>query len=478
MPISVNCPACGKGHKAPDRAAGRTLKCLACGEPMTVPPAEIDPAALLLAPDEPVSTPLPPNGDLTKPESPPEPVATPPSHSYGLAESEASFESPSEPVVPAPKPKAKRPKPDLATLPPLTTDDPPLWRRHLHWLLVLAMIPLAASLLVKSNERDVLDRFKDTLQSASPESLAKFESLDSDATIDDLLGVLPGSKLQGAWLPRNTMAHWGLAAASTALFLVFFMFLASDGSAKPLQVLGVGLFSATIGIGLLLVVQVIASMTEGRVVMGRSVLVIIFYIFKFIAFSYNAASDPDNGFLLSFVGFTLGVGLCEELVKTLPLFQHREESKGKVWRGLFIWGLASGAGFGIAEGILYSGRYYNGIQGPGIYVVRFLSCVALHAIWSGSAAITLYLKRDLFNHIDAWHDWIGPILLVIGVPMILHGLYDTSLKRDMNGVALLVAIASFGWLAYLSSRLYGTDDEAANRAMLAEYKRRRQVVSE
>jgi len=57
--------------------------------------------------------------------------------------------------------------------------------------------------------------------------------------------------------------------------------------------------------------------------------------------------------------------------------------------------------------------------------------------------------------------------------MILHGLYDTCLKKNYNGGALIVALASFGYLAFLNSRLRGVDDEDAQKAMLREYKRRR-----
>jgi RsiW-degrading membrane proteinase PrsW (M82 family) len=455
MPISVRCPACGRGHKAPDRAAGQVLKCLACGQPMTVPAAELDPAAILLGLEK--SEPAPPR------EAEDEPAPLP-------------VEAPEPPPTPPRKPK---PKPDIATLPPLTANDPPLWRRHLHWLLVLAMIPLVVSLLVKSNDADLLQRLEETLRDAPPDVQVRFErAMESktDVDLDDLINLLPGHKLKGAWLSRDTVAHWGLALAAATLYLVFFMFLASDGSAKPLQVLAVGLFTATVGVGVLLLVQFIASATGGRIVVGRGLLIIVFAVFKFIAFSYNAAMDPENGFFLSFLGFTFGVGLCEELVKTIPLFRHRSTEAGKTWRGLFIWGLASGAGFGIAEGILYSGRYYNGISGPGMYVVRFVSCVALHAIWSGSVAITLYLRRDLFDRAEHWRDWIAPVLVVIAIPMVLHGLYDTSLKRDMNWLALLVAAASFGWLAFLSSRLYGSDDVEAQKEMLAEYARRRKAM--
>ena len=336
------------------------------------------------------------------------------------------------------------------------------------------MIPLATSLLTERDEPDLLERMSETLRIASPEVQVRFmKAMESEPTLDKLINIFPEHRLRGAWLPRTTYVHWGMALGATLIFLVFFMFLASDGSASPMQVLFVGLFTSTIGVGFLLLLQMIASFTEGRIMVGGGLLTLVFYIFKFIAYSYTAASDPENGFILSFFGFTLGVGLCEELVKTVPLFWHPEESRGKSWRGIFIWGLASGAGFGIAEGILYSSRYYNGISGPGIYVVRFLSCVALHSIWSGSVAITLYLRRDMFATISSWQEWIGPMLLVIGVPMVLHGLYDTCLKREMNAVALLVAVASFGWLAYLTSRLYGTDDEDATRAMLAEYKRRK-----
>jgi len=451
MPISFKCSACGRALKAPDAAAGRTVKCLACGEPIAVPAAEIDPLAILLGSD----------------------AAS--NHNSG-EEHEEPPESP--PPVRRPVPVREKPKPALASLPPLTSNEPPFWRRHLHWLLVLAMLPLAYSLLVAKSGDDLESRLNETLSEAPLEVQIRFlQAAESGASPDELIELLPEKRLKGAWLSRSTWAHWGLAAVATALFLVFFMFLASDGSAQPSHVAFVGLFTATIGVGTLLLVQGIASLTEGRLVVGNIVFMVIFSIFKFISFSYNAALDPENGFLLSFVGFTLGVGLCEELVKSVPLFRHSRKNRAGTWRGLFIWGLASGAGFGIAESLMYSNRHYNGIMGPGIYLVRFVSCVALHAIWSGSVAITLYLRREWFDKAERWRDLLAPTLLVIGVPMILHGLYDTSLKRNMNWLALVVAVASFGWLAFLSSRLYGRDDVSANEEMLREYRRRKKAMS-
>lgn len=458
MSISVTCAACGKRHNAPDRLAGKTLACLNCHEPLTIPAlddVESVAASLLDSDDEPRSVSPPDAGEVHDVVPTEEPRRLP------------------RPVKP------KREKPSVAVLPPLTTHDPPFWLRHLHWLLVLALVPLAISLLSGRDADDsLIERINRTLDQASDAERAQFESrVDRAQSLDDLINALPNQQFHGAAFARSTFAHWLMALGATVLFMTFFMFLASDGSANALHVLSVGLITATAGIAFLFLVQGMASFTDGRVMVGRGILTLLFWVFKFIAFSYSAAADPEWGFFVSFIGFTMGVGLCEELVKAIPLFWHRREEKGKTWRGLFIWGLASGAGFGIAEGILYSSRYYNGVSGPGIYAVRFLSCVALHAIWTGSVGVLLYLKRDLFDGIQSWGDWIGPVLFVIGIPMILHGLYDTCLKRDMNGAALIVALVSFGYLAFLMSRLSSADDATAKADMLREYKKRRAALN-
>ena len=89
----------------------------------------------------------------------------------------------------------------------------------------------------------------------------------------------------------------------------------------------------------------------------------------------------------------------------------------------------------------------------------------------------MYHRRDLFAKADRLRDWIGPTLFVIGIPAVLHGLYDTCLKKEMNGVALLVAAASFAYLAILLSRLQTGDDAAANEALLREYQRRKASIA-
>ena len=190
----------------------------------------------------------------------------------------------------------------------------------------------------------------------------------------------------------------------------------------------------------------------------------MFLVIKLIGWSYSLADNPDNGFVLSFIGYTCGVGLCEEFTKAIPLLIRIKPTPGEedpTWNSLLLWGLASGIGFGIAEGIMYSGRYYNGLEGSGIYYTRFMSCVFLHAMWAGAVGVSIYRHQgDLLNAGDNWTYFFRVVLIII-VPMTLHGLYDTLLKKDLDGWALVVALATFAWLAYQIERQQRAEPVAA-----------------
>ena len=53
-------------------------------------------------------------------------------------------------------------------------------------------------------------------------------------------------------------------------------------------------------------------------------------------------------------------------------------------------------------------------------------------------------------------------MVIVSVPMLLHGAYDTLLKKDMNSWALLVAGVSFAWLVFQieTARRADPDDQA------------------
>jgi RsiW-degrading membrane proteinase PrsW (M82 family) len=244
------------------------------------------------------------------------------------------------------------------------------------------------------------------------------------------------------FLPGETWAHWGLGAVAALVFLLYFCFAYPRNQAKPGSLFMVGVLTGTIGVFMLLALQWISNAAAGFRVLGRGILVLIWLILVAIAFSYAAADDLSNGFLLSFLGYTAGVGLLEELTKLMPLLMMIRDDRDMSWRDACLWGLVSGAGFGVSEGIIYCTRYYNGSATEGIYLVRFISCVAMHCAWAGAAAILIWRRRDYFIGEMDWGDWVKAVFPAIFIPMVLHGLYDTLLKTDRVGWALVTGVVS------------------------------------
>src|SRR5262249_5003364 len=178
------------------------------------------------------------------------------------------------------------------------------------------------------------------------------------------------------------------------------------------------------------------------------IIMLLFWIAWAIGFSYRAALDPQVDLVPSFLGFTFGVGYCEEVCKALPLLWHYRVKGALPWRVACAWGFASGIGFGVSEGIVYSSDSYNGIASADTYLVRFISCVALHGIWTASAALFIHRFAHIIQEDFVWYEFIPRALFLVSIPMILHGLYDAFLKKDMNVLALLTALASFAWFAW------------------------------
>ncbi len=109
---------------------------------------------------------------------------------------------------------------------------------------------------------------------------------------------------------------------------------------------------------------------------------------------------------------------------------------------------------------LIPGEFYNGSSGGGIYVVRFVSCVALHAVWSASVALVIARDPSRVQSHDTWWQTAASTVQVLLVPMVLHGLYDTLLKRDQSALALATAVASVAWLVWLAERELSEEDDA------------------
>jgi RsiW-degrading membrane proteinase PrsW (M82 family) len=108
-------------------------------------------------------------------------------------------------------------------------------------------------------------------------------------------------------------------------------------------------------------------------------------------------------------------------------------------------GFLCGIGFGVAEGILYSQRNYNGSEGAAIYAVRFLSLVGFHGLATATAAEIAARYR-----LPLSFDWrcFGRLVWIISPVMLLHAVYDTFCSRNESGWALLIVFMLFGIFTY------------------------------
>ncbi len=284
---------------------------------------------------------------------------------------------------------------------------------------------------------------------------------DEPFGVDEFIRALPDQRLPGALLSRDSSVHWIFAGLSGVAFTGLFLALFRRYKDAIGGALVGALFTATLGIVLLLGLQAAAFASSGIRVrsFGRrgGIIALLFLVVHLIGFSYRCALEPGAGFMSSFMGFTLGVGICEEVCKILPVIVFLGTAKKATWQGACLVGLASGVGFGVSEGIMYSSNYYNGISGAEIYLVRFTSCVSLHAVWTGAGAVLLYFNQETLH--SEWTDIITIIALTLGIPIVMHGLYDTLLKQDMPVWALLVGIGSVAWLIGVVEKQ--TQDEVA-----------------
>jgi RsiW-degrading membrane proteinase PrsW (M82 family) len=434
MPILFTC-TCGKTLRADESLAGRRTRCPQCETVLKIPSPEVD-------------------DGLTDPPAPAPPVpelSAAPESSGGPESFET--EQPPSTFIPArtsadggrPRTISKPSAPRPAAAAPASGSI----REYAYLILVLALIPLVFSLLKKDEGGSMEERLEATLEKATPEQVRRVEQILSkgeQVSLEELLQVMPEGKLLDAHLPRDSAMHWIYAAIATAGFLILTLGFFSVERANPLHLLGIGLFTGTVGIVFLLAVQFCSQFRLGRI-HGGGWLGLIMLILAFIGWSYRSALDPGSNFFLSALGYTFGVGLCEELTKAIPLFFYFQRDAVMGWRGACLWGLASGVGFGVSEGIMYSGDHYNGISGGDIYIVRFVSCVALHAMWAASVGIAISRNIDDYEKVSDQGEFAIFMLRMLAVPMVLHGLYDTLLKMEMNVWALVVAVLSFGWLA-------------------------------
>lgn len=181
---------------------------------------------------------------------------------------------------------------------------------------------------------------------------------------------------------------------------------------------------------------------------------------------------PDHANpVVSLFGFILQVGLCEELLKLLPVLLVIGLTRGrKTPLQVVTLGVFSGLGFAAFENLSYGDRMVNdayaltldyGTQGlvAGVEravinsMLRAISLVLCHAVFSGIAAYFLAQGQRLGRRREAL------AIAGLSIAATLHGLYDWLAGIQMTIGALVIGF-SFA-LFFLYVRLIRTDPSTA-----------------
>ena len=244
------------------------------------------------------------------------------------------------------------------------------------------------------------------------------------------LGPLVFVFLQSVCGLRFVQTAWLFSAYFCALWAWILGSLINEGSALWRRGLSYAVFTAFIGILMLLAWQTIPIIA--------------------ILYSNTETMNP----LSRMLGFVLGVGLFEEFCKVAPLLLFGLQS-GKIRSagdGLFL-GMMSGLGFAMSEGVEYTIKYWSSAAGLndtfpalveqyGVFVVaqltRFMSLPLLHAVWAGLVGygVAKAFREGRWNLLFAG----------LGIAAILHGLYDfyspgvLSLAIAALSIALTLAL--------------------------------------
>jgi RsiW-degrading membrane proteinase PrsW (M82 family) len=409
MSIEVKC-SCGRQLRARDEQAGKRCKCPGCGTLLTVPEAF----------------------DVELIDEMPERATE-----QGTADVPMARRA-DVPDSPTSVPMARVAPQIIPTVPGI---------RRTYWLLLLLVAPLAYSTI--AGPAVTFEQQVEATIKAHPEVEDKIHAVEEgEGELEEHFDALPGHRFAGALHARGSWAHWIYALVAGAMFIGIILIASPgqerEGEVNPLHLLYAGLFTGTAGVVLLISIQIFGLFT------------------CFIGALYLAAEHPDAPFGPSLLGFVLGVGFFEEAIKAIPVLWRLYRPQSISWRGACLWGMASGAGFGVSEGVHYSSSYYNGVSTAEDYLLRFTSIAALHVLLSGACGILLHRHR---RHLDAeedWGSWLLTMAAIITVPMLLHGLYNTLLKKEFEVPALAIWLLCFAWLAHLIESSYRRDKAALN----------------
>ena len=163
----------------------------------------------------------------------------------------------------------------------------------------------------------------------------------------------------------------------------------------------------------------------------------------------------NDGFLSNSLGYVLGVGVTEELVKAVPLILVANRSKTPlVPQTMVFYGVMCGIGFGIYEGVEYQMEVNRQLDYNSSFfmnIARLTSLPFFHSMCSGLAGyfISFAVLKPRYRQILYF--------IAIAMPALLHGLYDTFADSILS--------LFFGFAVVVLLNFYVNNDKAVQSAL-------------
>jgi RsiW-degrading membrane proteinase PrsW (M82 family) len=243
-------------------------------------------------------------------------------------------------------------------------------------------------------------------------------------------------------------AFWGISCLGILPLMI------GSLSNKNSQLLGFALFFALVW-GFLLKKLVIGEGVGWKLpllsffftgLIGIPLLLMVHRVFPSLAMELDSYSDR----LFSLLGFITKVGFIEEACKILPvavfIYWKKRKQREIDPSEIVAIGIFSGLGFAAFENAAYAeafGRYLGATESMIGIMMRSLSLVFCHAIWSG---IFSYFIATASATRSRW----GALGLVgLGLSAFLHGVYDWFAGLQQTLAALTVGVSFMLFYGYM-----------------------------
>jgi len=161
-------------------------------------------------------------------------------------------------------------------------------------------------------------------------------------------------------------------------------------------------------------------------------------ILKLIGHAYRARGSEN--LLGQLFGNIMGVGLCEELIKLLPLFiflgvvKHRSHD---MCRACLAIGFFSGLGFGMGEALYGYAPWSSDLT---VFtdgnITRWFACVPSHAVYTVIDAAFLWVLVPRIRAARGMYTLLGLCGAAALAIAVLHGVYNTLRGLPLAGIIL------------------------------------------